>query len=162
MRSPVCETPSRRNHSSGGTILVTQYSQAGKAKQAVRFVAQCVGVPSFRKQRGVLDSCAQELTNRFLGGLSQFDGNIVHLTHTDLDAVCCDALFKRKIWKCVYDLFVSTRYSTYLELLAQAEKNGDLTLCLSDLGGEQALLKLLHGWKKKGWRIEWRDHHVWE
>jgi len=48
-----------------------------------------------------------------LGGLSQFDGYIVHLTHTDLDAVCCDALFKRKYGN-VFTIFSSVQdYSSY-------------------------------------------------
>jgi oligoribonuclease NrnB/cAMP/cGMP phosphodiesterase (DHH superfamily) len=97
-----------------------------------------------------------------LGGLSQFEGYIVHLTHTDLDAVCCDALFKRKYGN-VFTIFSSVQdYSSYLELLAQVEKTANLTLCLSDLGGRTSALEVVARLKNKGWRIEWRDHHVWD
>ena len=105
--------------------------------------------------------CAR-VNKQVLGGLSQFDGNIVHLTHTDLDAVCCDALFKRKYGN-VFTIFSSVQdYSSYLELLAQAEKTANLTLCLSDLGGRTSALEVVARLEKKGWRIEWRDHHVWD
>ncbi|MGZ4846543.1 MAG: phosphoesterase [Halobacteriota archaeon] len=87
---------------------------------------------------------------------------MVHLTHTDLDAVCCDALFKRKYGD-VFTIFSSVQdYSSYLELLAQAEKTANLTLCLSDLGGRTSVLEVVARLKNNGWRIEWRDHHVWD
>ena len=105
--------------------------------------------------------CAR-VNRRVLRGLSLFDGHIVHLTHTDLDAVCCDALFKRKYGN-VFTIFSSVQdYSSYLELLAQAEKTANLTLCLSDLGGRTSALEVVARLKNKGWRIEWRDHHVWD
>ena len=105
--------------------------------------------------------CAR-INRQVLRGLSLFDGHIVHLTHTDLDAVCCDALFKRKYGN-VFTIFSSVQdYSSYLELLAQAEKTANLTLCLSDLGGRTSALEVVARLKNKGWRIEWRDHHVWD
>jgi oligoribonuclease NrnB/cAMP/cGMP phosphodiesterase (DHH superfamily) len=105
--------------------------------------------------------CAR-VNRRVLRGLSLFDGHIVHLTHTDLDAVCCDALFKRKYGN-VFTIFSSVQdYISYLELLAQAEKTANLTLCLSDLGGRTSALEVVARLKNKGWRIEWRDHHVWD
>ena len=105
--------------------------------------------------------CAR-INRQVLRGLSLFDGHIVHLTHTDLDAVCCDALFKRKYGN-VFTIFSSVQdYSSYLELLAQVEKTANLTLCLSDLGGRTSALEVVARLKNKGWRIEWRDHHVWD
>jgi len=99
---------------------------------------------------------------RVLRGLSRFDGHVVHLTHTDLDAVCCDALFRRKYGN-VFTIFSSVQdYSSYTELLAKAEKTTNLTLCLSDLGGNTSALEVIVRLKSKGWRVEWRDHHVWD
>jgi len=95
-------------------------------------------------------------------GLSRFDGHIVHLTHTDLDAVCCDALYRRK-YRNVFTIFSSVQdYSSYLELLAQAEKMAKMTLCLSDLGGRKDAFEVVARLKTQGCRVEWRDHHVWD
>jgi len=105
--------------------------------------------------------CAR-FNRRVLTGLGRFDGCIVHLTHTDLDAVCCDALFRRKYGN-VFTIFSSVQdYSSYLELLAQAKKKVDMTLCLSDLGGRTDAFEVVARLKSKGWRVEWRDHHVWD
>ena len=105
--------------------------------------------------------CAR-VNRRVLRGLSRFDGHIVHLTHTDLDAVCCDALFRRKYGN-VFTIFSSVQdYSSYLELLAQTEKTANQTLCLSDLGGRASTFEVVARLKSKGWHVEWRDHHVWD
>jgi uncharacterized protein len=94
--------------------------------------------------------------------LERFDGKIVHLTHTDLDAVCCDAIFRRKYGN-VLTIFSSVQdYSAYLERLANVRNAAGLTLCLSDLGGRASVFETLSCLKQKGWRVEWRDHHIWE
>jgi oligoribonuclease NrnB/cAMP/cGMP phosphodiesterase (DHH superfamily) len=63
----------------------------------------------------------------------------------------------------VFTIFSSVQdYNSYLELLAQAEKTANLTLCLSDLGGRTSALEVVARLKSKGWRVEWRDHHVWD
>ena len=103
-----------------------------------------------------------KVNRRALTGLARFEGYIVHLTHTDLDAVCCDALFRRRYGN-VFTIYSSVQdYRSYLELLAQAQKTANMTLCLSDLGGKTDAFEVVARLKRKGWRIEWRDHHVWD
>ncbi|MGA7075280.1 MAG: phosphoesterase [Halobacteriota archaeon] len=97
-----------------------------------------------------------------LRALSRFSGDIVHLTHTDLDAVCCDAIFRRKYGN-VLTIFSSVQdYSSYLDLFAQVQRATNLTLCLSDLGGREGAVESAARLKRNGWRVEWRDHHVWD
>lgn len=97
-----------------------------------------------------------------IGRLNKFDGNIVHLTHTDLDAVCCDAIFRRKYGK-VLTIFSSVQdYGIYLDLFIQAPKTRRLTLCMSDLAGRQNAVESVAKLKRNGWHIEWRDHHIWD
>ncbi|MGA3359299.1 MAG: phosphoesterase [Halobacteriota archaeon] len=104
----------------------------------------------------------RKLGKEILRALSRFNGNIIHLTHTDLDAVCCDAIFRRKYGD-VLTIFSSVQdYSSYLDLFAQVQKATNLTLCLSDLGGREGAVESVARLKRNGWRIEWRDHHVWD
>jgi len=104
--------------------------------------------------------CAK-VTRQILGDLDRFDGSIIHLTHTDLDAVCCDALFRRRYGN-VFTIFSSVQdYVSYLALLAEARTRANLKLCLSDLGGRASAREIIAQLKRSGWLIEWRDHHVW-
>ena len=104
----------------------------------------------------------RKLGKEILRALSRFDGNIIHLTHTDLDAVCCDAIFRRKYGN-VLTIFSSVQdYSSYLDLFTQVQKATNLTLCLSDLGGWQSAAESVAKLKRNGWRVEWRDHHIWD
>jgi oligoribonuclease NrnB/cAMP/cGMP phosphodiesterase (DHH superfamily) len=94
--------------------------------------------------------------------LSRYTGNLVHLTHTDLDAVCCDAIFRRKYGN-VLTIFSSvTDYGIYLDLFTQVPKTRSLTLCMSDLGGRHNVIESLVKLKRNGWHVEWRDHHIWD
>ncbi len=97
-----------------------------------------------------------------LGTLSRFNGNIIHLTHTDLDAVCCDAIFRRK-YDNVLTIFSSVQdYGIYLDLFTQVPRTRGLTLCMSDLGGRQNAVESVANLKRNGWIVEWRDHHIWD
>jgi len=97
-----------------------------------------------------------------LGRLNRFNGNMIHLTHTDLDAVCCDAIFRRKNGD-VFTIFSSVQdYTAYLDLFARVQRSTNLRLCLSDLGGRESAVESVNRLKRNGWRIEWRDHHIWE
>jgi oligoribonuclease NrnB/cAMP/cGMP phosphodiesterase (DHH superfamily) len=97
-----------------------------------------------------------------LGRLNRFNGDMIHLTHTDLDAVCCDAIFRRKYGD-VLTIFSSVQdYPAYLDLFARVQRSTNLTLCLSDLGGRESAIESVNRLKRNGWRIEWRDHHIWE
>jgi len=97
-----------------------------------------------------------------LGRLNRFNGNMIHLTHTDLDAVCCDAIFRRKHGD-VLTIFSSVQdYTAYLDLFARVQRSTNLRLCLSDLGGRESAVESVNRLKRNGWRIEWRDHHIWE
>jgi uncharacterized protein len=104
----------------------------------------------------------RKVDKEVLRALSRFNGNIVHLTHTDLDAVCCDAIFRRKYGN-VLTIFSSVQdYSSYLDLFAQVQRATNLALCLSDLGGRETSVESVARLKRNGWRVEWRDHHVWD
>jgi len=104
----------------------------------------------------------RKLGKEILRALSRFNGNIIHLTHTDLDAVCCDAIFRRKYGN-VLTIFSSVQdYSSYLDLFTQVKKATNLTLCLSDLGGRQSAVESVTKLKRNGWHVEWRDHHIWD
>ncbi len=93
--------------------------------------------------------------------LNRFKGRIVHLTHTDLDAVCSDAVMRRKHGD-VLTIYSSVQdFGEYIDHLA-ASPAQPLSLCLSDLGGHSGVLGALAQLKLKGWHIEWRDHHVWD
>ena len=97
-----------------------------------------------------------------LGRLNRFNGDMIHLTHTDLDAVCCDAIFRRKYGD-VLTIFSSVQdYTAYLDLFARVQRSTNLTLCLSDLGGRESAIESINRLKRNGWGIEWRDHHIWE
>ncbi|MGZ7188577.1 MAG: phosphoesterase [Halobacteriota archaeon] len=97
-----------------------------------------------------------------LGRLNRFNGDMIHLTHTDLDAVCCDAIFRRKYGD-VLTIFSSVQdYTAYLDLFSRVQRSANLTLCLSDLGGRESAIESVNRLKRNGWRIEWRDHHIWE
>ena len=54
-----------------------------------------------------------------LRALRHFEGAVVHLTHTDLDAVCSDALHRRKYGN-VFTIFSPVRYyACHLNTLAK-------------------------------------------
>jgi oligoribonuclease NrnB/cAMP/cGMP phosphodiesterase (DHH superfamily) len=102
----------------------------------------------------------RNVNRKLLRALSRYKGNLVHLTHTDLDAVCCDAIFRRKYGN-MLTIFSSVQdYSLYLDLFSQAKRS--LTLCMSDLGGRQNAVEYLAKLKRNGWHVEWRDHHIWD
>jgi len=94
--------------------------------------------------------------------LRRFREQVIHLTHTDLDAVCCDAIMRRKYGD-ILTIFSSVQhYSSYLDLLSELRQARDLTLCVSDLGGVLSAAVAIKQLKDDGWRVEWRDHHVWD
>jgi oligoribonuclease NrnB/cAMP/cGMP phosphodiesterase (DHH superfamily) len=97
----------------------------------------------------------------FLRVLDSFEGLVVHLTHTDLDAVCSDALHRRK-YASVFTVFSPVRdYVGYLNMLAKYKPHRVMTLSLSDLGGALGIVDAIRTLADNGWKIEWRDHHVW-
>jgi len=94
--------------------------------------------------------------------LCRFRGHVIHLTHTDLDAVCCDAIMRRRYGD-ILTVFSSVQhYCSYLELFGKLRRARDLTLCISDLGGVLSAASAIKQLKDDGWRVEWRDHHVWD
>ncbi len=92
--------------------------------------------------------------------IKRFKGKIVHVTHTDLDAVCSDAILRRKhgdiltIYSSVQD------FESNINHLAASDRRS-LDLYLSDLGGHLRAVDTLAQLKSNGWHIEWRDHHIW-
>jgi len=104
----------------------------------------------------------RKVDKKVLKALNRFNGNVVHLTHTDLDAVCCDAIFRRR-YRNVLTIFSSVQdYSSYLDFFAQVQGGTNITLCLSDLGGREGAVESVARLKRNGWCVEWRDHHVWD
>lgn len=92
--------------------------------------------------------------------LSQRGSTIVHLTHNDLDAAGADALHRLKYGD-VFTIWSSVgKFIRNLAAVAAVEGRGN-TLSISDLGCQPGTLPLLQTAKRKGWRIEWRDHHRW-
>jgi oligoribonuclease NrnB/cAMP/cGMP phosphodiesterase (DHH superfamily) len=103
----------------------------------------------------------RNVEKELLKTISRYTGRLIHLTHTDLDAVCCDAIFKRK-YENVLTIFSSVQdYGTYLDLLAQVPRTTSLTLCMSDLSGRHEAVESVAKLKRNGWHVEWRDHHIW-
>ncbi len=97
----------------------------------------------------------------FLRALDSFEGSVVHLTHTDLDAVCSDALHRRK-YVSVFTVFSPVRdYLGYLNMLAKYKPRRAMILSLSDLGGASGIIDTTKTLADNGWKIEWRDHHIW-
>jgi oligoribonuclease NrnB/cAMP/cGMP phosphodiesterase (DHH superfamily) len=97
----------------------------------------------------------------FLKALDSFEGLIVHLTHTDLDAVCSDAVHRRK-YTSIFTVFSPVRdYVSYLKMLAKYKPRRVMTLSLSDLGGASEIVDAIRTLADNGWKIEWRDHHIW-
>jgi oligoribonuclease NrnB/cAMP/cGMP phosphodiesterase (DHH superfamily) len=97
----------------------------------------------------------------FLTALESFEGFVVHLTHTDLDAVCSDALHQRK-YASVLTVFSPVRdYGGYLNMLAKYKPRRVMTLSISDLGGALGIVDAIKTLVDNGWKIEWRDHHIW-
>ncbi len=93
--------------------------------------------------------------------ISRFKGRVVHLTHTDLDAVCCDAIMRMKHGE-ILTIYSSVQdYGSYIDHLT-ASHGRSLDLYLSDLGGHPSTVDALAKLSSKGWRVEWRDHHVWD
>lgn len=92
--------------------------------------------------------------------LSQRSSAMVHLTHNDLDAAGADAIHRLRygdvftIWSPV------GKYIRNLAAVAAVEGHGN-TLSISDIGYQSGAVPLLQAARKRGWRIEWRDHHRW-
>ena len=87
-------------------------------------------------------------------------GHVVHLTHNDLDAAGCDAIYRMKFGD-VFTRFSSvSKFAKNLEEIAKHAGNGD-TLTISDLGYNSACAESLKKAKENGWVVEWRDHHRW-
>ncbi len=93
--------------------------------------------------------------------LSRYKGEVVHLTHTDLDAVCSDAILRRR-YSDVLTIYSSVQdFEAYLCRLAASDRRV-ACLYLSDLGGHPSAVDALEPLRVKGWHIEWRDHHMWD
>ena len=87
-------------------------------------------------------------------------GHVVHLTHNDLDAAGCDAIYRMK-YEDVFTRFSSvSKFAKNLEEIAKHAGKGD-TLTISDLGYNSACAESLKKAKENGWVVEWRDHHRW-
>lgn len=93
--------------------------------------------------------------------VSRFKGQVVHLTHTDLDAVCSDAIMRRQHAE-ILTIYSSVQdYGSYIDHLAESHRRS-LDLYLSDFGGHPSIVDALAKLRAKGWHVEWRDHHVWD
>ncbi|MGZ4905363.1 MAG: phosphoesterase [Halobacteriota archaeon] len=93
--------------------------------------------------------------------ISRFQGRVIHLTHTDLDAVCSDAIMRRKHGEILTIYSSVQQFQGHIDQLVVSCRR-PLALYLSDLGGHPSAVEILAKLKTKGWRVEWRDHHVWD
>ncbi len=99
--------------------------------------------------------------SRISKALSQYNGQVVHLTHTDLDAVCSDAIVRRRHGE-ILTIYSSVQdFGSYVDQLAASHAHA-LDLYISDLGGHPSIVDALIELTSKGWRVEWRDHHIWD
>lgn len=86
---------------------------------------------------------------------------VVHLTHNDLDAAGADAIH-RMVYGGVFTIFCSVgNFAQNLATVSNQPGKGHL-LSITDLGYQQGIEKHIEAAVKKGWRIEWRDHHRWQ
>jgi len=87
-------------------------------------------------------------------------GDVVHLTHNDLDAAGCDAIHRMHHGD-VFTIWASVgKFPHLLSALADLQGNGDI-LSISDLGYFTGAREILEKARSNKWRIEWRDHHRW-
>jgi oligoribonuclease NrnB/cAMP/cGMP phosphodiesterase (DHH superfamily) len=85
---------------------------------------------------------------------------VLHLTHNDLDGAGADAVLRMKYGK-ITTIFSSVgRYPAILALIAGCKGRGDV-LSISDLGYQKGVEAAVQAASRKGWTIEWRDHHRW-
>ena len=85
---------------------------------------------------------------------------VVHLTHNDFDAVGCDAIHRR-VHSPVTTIFCSVgRFPHVMGIISGIGGEGD-TLSISDLGYFPDAESVVDSIRKRGWRVEWRDHHRW-
>jgi oligoribonuclease NrnB/cAMP/cGMP phosphodiesterase (DHH superfamily) len=86
---------------------------------------------------------------------------VVHLTHNDLDAVGADAIH-RMVYGGVFTIYCSVgSFAQNLATVSSQPGKGNL-LSITDLGYQQGIEKHVEAAAKRGWRIEWRDHHRWQ
>lgn len=101
-------------------------------------------------------------------GLESFDGSVVHLTHTDLDAVASNAIHLRRYGgDDVFTVYTEVGgLSGKLRLIEGVARAEDpKVLSLSDLNFDARAEEILDACRSlglTGWRVEWRDHHPWD
>ncbi len=93
--------------------------------------------------------------------INRFQGGVIHLTHTDLDGVCSDAIMRREYDEILTIYSPVQQFHQHIDQLVASDRQ-PLVLYLSDLGGHRSIVETLAKLKTKGWRVEWRDHHVWD
>ncbi len=110
----------------------------------------------FKKRNNGFDSV------KLSADLSLRTAKVVHLTHNDFDAVGADAIHRMRYKKeGVYTIFSSVgKFPHYLEAISQVPGKGDI-LSISDLAYRKGMDGHLRKIRRKGWTIEWRDHHRW-
>lgn len=93
--------------------------------------------------------------------LREYTGNIVHLTHNDLDAAGSDAVVRMKYGDDILTFFSSVgKFDWFLGQIASY--NGkDKTLIISDLGYQKDIEDKVRKVNAAGWKIRWFDHHRW-
>ncbi len=92
--------------------------------------------------------------------LSQYSGQVVHLTHTDLDAVCSDAIVRRRHGE-ILTIYSSVQdFESHVDQLVASQARA-LNLYISDLGAHPNVVDARAKLTSKGWRVQWRDHHIW-
>jgi oligoribonuclease NrnB/cAMP/cGMP phosphodiesterase (DHH superfamily) len=89
------------------------------------------------------------------------EGDTVHLTHNDLDAVGSDAICRMIFGPKIFTLFSSVnRFSWLVGQVGVCNGKGD-RLIISDLGYQKGIEDQIRRAHVAGWKIEWYDHHKW-
>ncbi len=93
--------------------------------------------------------------------LRDHTGQIVHLTHNDLDAAGSDAVVRMKYGDEMLTFFSSVgKFDWFLGQIGSY--NGkDRILIISDLGYQNGIEDKIRKVRAAGWQIQWYDHHRW-
>lgn len=93
--------------------------------------------------------------------LREHTGQIVHLTHNDLDAAGSDAVVRMKYGDEILTFFSSVgKFDWFLGQIG-AYNGKDRILIISDLGYQNGIEDKIRKVRAAGWQIQWYDHHRW-
>jgi uncharacterized protein len=99
--------------------------------------------------------------NSLQNALVSRKGDVVHLTHNDLDAIGADAIHRMKYGE-IFTIFSSVgNFPGLFATVASVPGKGHI-LSISDLGYQEGIERQARKATSNGWNIQWRDHHRWQ